>query len=227
PGQLPRELGADPALIRAIADVGIEEGPATAFDALCARYIDVHTRRLLATPESVAALMARLAATAGPTAPDPACGIGTLLLASKAARALGQDVNPTAARLTAVRLLLRDVDAVVHDGDSLRADAFPDELVDAVVCNPPFNDRTWGYEELTSDPRWEYGLPPRGESELAWVQHGLSHVRPGGLVVIMMPSVASSRRSGRRVRGNLLRAGALRAIVTLSAGAAPASSGAP
>ncbi|MFC0863966.1 class I SAM-dependent DNA methyltransferase [Sphaerimonospora cavernae] len=227
PGELPHELGVDPSLIRAIAEVGAEEGPAATFDAICARYIDVHARRLLATPEPVGALMARLAATAGKTVLDPSCGIGTLLLASGAARALGQDVNGTAARLTAVRLLLHGVEAAVRDGDSLRADAFPDELVDAVVCNPPFNDRGWGYEELTSDPRWEYGLPPRGESELAWVQHCLSHVRPGGLVVIMMPGVAASRRSGRRVRGNLLRAGALRAIVTLSAGAAPASSGAP
>ncbi len=228
PGELPHdELGLDPSLIRAIAELGTEEGPAAAFDAICARYIDVHARRLLATPEPVGALMARLAATAGKTVLDPSCGIGTLLLASDASRALGQDVNGTAARLTAVRLLLHGIDAVVRDGDSLRADAFPDELVDAVVCNPPFNDRGWGYEELTSDPRWEYGLPPRGESELAWVQHCLSHVRPGGLVVIMMPGVASSRRSGRRVRGNLLRAGALRAIVTLAAGAAPASSGAP
>ncbi|WP_433500866.1 N-6 DNA methylase [Sphaerimonospora sp. CA-214678] len=228
PGELPHDdLGMDPSLIRAIAELGEEEGPAVAFDAICARYIDVHARRLLATPEPVGALMARLAATAGKTVLDPSCGIGTLLLASDASRALGQDVNGTAARLTAVRLLLQGIDAVVRDGDSLRADAFPDELVDAVVCNPPFNDRGWGYEELTSDPRWEYGLPPRGESELAWVQHCLSHVRPGGLVVIMMPGVASSRRSGRRVRGNLLRAGALRAVVTLSAGAAPASSGAP
>src|SRR5690606_29588469 len=78
-----------------------------------------------------------------------------------------------------------------------------------------------------NDPRWEYGLPPRGESELAWVQHCLAHVKPGGLVVIMMPGVASSRRPGRRIRGNLLRAGALRAIITLSVGAAPASRGAP
>lgn len=227
PGELSHELEIDPALIRAIAEVGTEQGFAETFEEICARYVDAHSRRLLVTPQKVARLMVRIAGTSGGTVMDPSCGIGTLLLASEATRAFGQDVNESAARLTAVRLLLHDTEAVIRSGDSLRADAFPGERVDAVVCNPPFNDRGWGYEELTSDPRWEYGLPPRGESELAWLQHCLAHVRPGGLVVIMMPGVAASRRSGRRVRGNLLRAGVLRAVMTLSAGAAPASSGAP
>jgi SAM-dependent methyltransferase len=227
-GELPGGLDrVDPALIHAFADLGAEHGPASAFEEICARYLDTHSRRLLATPRPVAELMTRLAETDGGTVLDPACGIGTLLLASGASRALGQDINETAARVTTVRLLLHGTPAVVRSGDTLRADAFPGELVDAVVCNPPFNDRGWGYEELASDPRWEHGLPPRGESELAWVQHCWSHLRPGGLAVVMMPGPAADRRAGRRVRGNLLRAGALRAIVTLSVGAAPASSGAP
>ncbi|MEU8270987.1 N-6 DNA methylase [Sphaerisporangium sp. NPDC049002] len=227
PGRLPGASAVEPEVIRALAEIAAERGPAGAFDEICDRYTDLHSRRLLATPRDVAELMARLAGTSSGTVLDPSCGIGTLLLACGGSRVLGQDVNASAARLTATRLLLHGVDAVIRAGDSLRADAFSSERVDAVVCNPPFNDRGWGYEELTSDPRWEYGLPPRGESELAWVQHCLAHVRPGGLVVIMMPGVAASRRAGRRIRGNLLRAGAVRAIVTLSAGAAPASSGAP
>ncbi|MEV5414158.1 N-6 DNA methylase [Thermopolyspora sp. NPDC052614] len=227
PGESPREVRVDASQVRAIADLCRDLGPVDAFDGICERYVDAHSRRLLATPDDVAALMAALAATAGGTVLDPSCGIGTLLLASGATRAIGQDISVSASRLTAIRLLLRGMNAVIRSGDSLRADAFAGERVDAVVCNPPFNDRGWGYEELANDPRWEYGLPPRGESELAWVQHCLSHVRPGGLAVVMMPGVASSRRPGRRIRGNLLRAGALRAIVTLSVGAAPASSGAP
>jgi hypothetical protein len=43
-------------------------------------------------------------------------------------------------------------------------------------------------------------------------------VRAGGVVAILMPAAAASRRSGRRIRGNLLRAGTLRAVVTLSSG---------
>ncbi|MEN3538107.1 N-6 DNA methylase [Microbispora sp. ZYX-F-249] len=223
----PDGVAVDADLVRAIAEVGEAEGPAAAFRGICDRYVELHSRRLLATPRPVAELMARLGGTAGATVLDPACGIGTLLLASGATRALGQELNESAARLAGICLRFADVAGVVTAGDSLRADAFPGELADVVVCNPPFNERGWGYEELTSDPRWEYGLPPRGESELAWVQHCLSHVKPGGLVVIMMPGTAAARRPGRRIRGNLLRAGALRAVITLSPGAAPASSGAP
>ncbi|NRQ33338.1 N-6 DNA methylase [Nonomuraea sp. NN258] len=223
----PPGLDVTAALIRSIAEVGLAEGPVAAFDGICDRYVDVHSRRLLATPREVAETMARVGGTAGRVVLDPACGLGTLLLASGGATTLGQDVNGSSARLAEVRLGLHGYDADIVTGDSLRADAFPGVQADVVICNPPFNERGWGYEELTSDPRWEYGLPPRGESELAWAQHCLAHVKPGGLVVIMMPGVAAARRPGRRVRGNLLRAGALRAIITLSAGAAPASSGAP
>lgn len=131
---------------------------------------------------------------------------------------MGQEINETNALLTAVRVLLRGAEARIVAGDSLREDGLAGEPADAVVCDPPFNERVWGHEELAGDPRWEYGLPPRGESELAWVQHCLARVRPGGLVAILMPTAAAGRRPGKRIRGNLLRAGALRAVVTLAPG---------
>ncbi|MEV4178475.1 N-6 DNA methylase [Nonomuraea sp. NPDC049709] len=224
---VPEGLDVDAGLVATIVEVCRAEGPVDAFDGILDRYAELHSRRLLATPRDVAKLMARIGETSGLVVLDPSCGTGTLLLESSGSRTLGQDLSKSAAQLAAIRLRLHDYDSRVETGDSLRADAFAGEQADVVICNPPFNERGWGYEELSSDPRWEYGLPPRGESELAWVQHCLSHVRPGGTVVIMMPGVAASRRPGRRVRGNLLRAGALRAIITLPVGAAPASSGAP
>ncbi|GAA0917566.1 N-6 DNA methylase [Nonomuraea longicatena] len=217
----------DNALVGEIHKVGRMHGAVAAFDEICARYIDLHSRRLLITPPSVARLMTAIGGTAGGRILDPACGIGTVLLESHGSRVSGQELNENAAGLAGVRLRLHGYEAQVEAGDSLRADAFGGTQFDAVVCNPPFNERGWGYEELTSDPRWEFGLPPRGESELAWVQHCLAHVRPGGLVVIMMPSVAANRRPGRRIRGNLLRSGTLRAVISLFSGAAPASSGPP
>lgn len=60
-------------------------------------------------------------------------------------------------------------------------------------------------------------LPPRGESELAWVQHCLAHAEPGAHVVVMMPPAAADRRTGRRVRRNLVRSGALQAVVSFPA----------
>ncbi len=152
---------------------------------------------------------------AGGTILDPACGVGTLLLAAGPARVLGQELSEASAGIAAARLRLRGVEATVVAGDAMRHDAFAGRRADAVVCDPPFNERAWGYEELVGDPRWEYGLPPRGEPELAWVQHCLTHVKPGGLVAILMPPAAASRKAGRRIRANLLRAGALRAVVAL------------
>ncbi|MDP9862531.1 MULTISPECIES: N-6 DNA methylase [Streptosporangium] len=206
----------DLALVRLVAELAAERGPLETFEFLCERYVEAHSRQLSVTRDDVAALMSRLADPDGGTVLDPACGVGTLLLHTGSP--LGQEINETNALLAAVRLLLRGAGARIVAGDSLREDGLAGELADAVVCDPPFNERAWGYEELTGDPRWEYGLPPRGESELAWVQHCLAHVRPGGLVAILMPAAAAGRRPGKRIRGNLLRTGALRAVVTLGPG---------
>ncbi|MCX4981347.1 N-6 DNA methylase [Streptomyces sp. NBC_00572] len=154
---------------------------------------------------------------------DPASGTGSLLSAVEHPGAVcGQDSDPDLAALTALRLALStDADIRVRTGDSLRADAFPTLAADAVLCHPPFNERNWGHDELAYDPRWEYGFPARTESELAWVQHALARLRPGGTAVLLMPPAAASRRSGRRIRADLLRRGALRAVIALPAGAAP------
>ncbi|SEN15471.1 N-6 DNA methylase [Nonomuraea pusilla] len=205
----------EPELAGLVTEFAERHGALTAYEFLCERYFEAHSRQLAVTRDEVAALMARLAAPAGATVLDPACGVGTLLLAPGAGAVLGQDLNETSAAITRARLLLRGVEADVAAGDSMRHDGFTGRRADAVLCDPPFNERAWGYEELTGDPRWEYGLPPRGEPELAWVQHCLAHVRPGGMVAILMPPAAASRKAGRRIRANLLRAGALRAVVAL------------
>jgi hypothetical protein len=193
------------------------------FDFACERYLEIHARRRQVTAEPVAELMVSLAAPDGGAVLDPACGVGTLLLTAHrhgAGAVHGQEVDAAVARLATARLLLHGVPVRMHAGDSLRDDPYHGEQADAVVCDPPMADRSWGYEELTADPRWEYGLPPRGEPELAWAQHCLAHVTPGGSAVVLMPAAAASRRAGRRIRSNLLRAGALRAVVSIPGGLA-------
>ncbi|GII53426.1 type II restriction endonuclease subunit M [Planotetraspora thailandica] len=214
-----------PGAAEAVAELAADRGPSEAFEFLLNRYKEIQGRRDSTTPPDVARLMAALAGDAE-TVLDPACGTGELLIAasqegSSPRTLLGQDVDPDAALLASVRLALRNGErrdeAIVRPGDSLRADAFPTTLADAVLCDPPFHERSWGHDELTADPRWEYGLPPRLEPELAWVQHTLTHLAPGGHAVILMPAVAAGRRPGRRIRAQLLRTGALRAVVALSA----------
>lgn len=203
-------------------DFAQEAGAAEVVRFLLERFADVQSRRLGETPGEVAGFMVRLADPGAETLMDPACGLGGLLMAAGGAgRVYGQEQEEALARLARARLALAEADGEVRVGDSLRQDAWPEVSVDAVVCHPPFNERNWGYEELASDPRWEYGLPPKSESELAWVQHALAKLRPGGLAVMLMPEVAANRRSGRRIRRNLLRRGSVQAVIGLPPGMAP------
>lgn len=202
--------------------------PAQLFDEVCARFLDSASRAgFAATPPDLAELMVWLAGRTRGVLLDPACGSGTILLAAAAhgfQRLYGQELQPSIARLAALRLALGAPNGpvvAVHSGDALREPATrADPLVDAVVTNPPFADRGWGYDELAAELSWEYGVPSRLESELAWVQHALAQVAPGGMVVMLMPPAVAVRPSGRRIRQTLLTRGALRAVIALPAGLA-------
>ncbi|MFJ9702668.1 N-6 DNA methylase [Streptomyces fradiae] len=222
------ELAPSVPLLRAAVELAAGSGGApAAYEFLLGRHLDANPRQFTVTPPGTAALMAAIAAPPGSAAPpavlDPACGTGALLRAVEAPAALyAQEADPDLAALVALRLALgARTEVHARAGDALRADAHPRLAADAVVCHPPFNERNWGHDELAYDPRWEYGFPARTESELAWVQHALARLRPGGTAVLLMPPAAASRRSGRRIRADLLRRGALRAVVALPAGAAP------
>ncbi|MEU9946182.1 N-6 DNA methylase [Streptomyces lavendulae] len=215
-------------LLRAAADAANADGPAAAFEELCTQYLSGGPRAAFnPTPPALATLMVALAGPAHGTLLDPACGSGTIMLAAADAgftRLHGQEQNPSLARLAALRLAFRaavsgspTVVYDVHAEDFLRHPAYP-RRASAVVGNPPFADRAWGYEDLADSPLWEYGVPPRGESELAWVQHALAHALPGAPVVLLMPPAAAVRPSGRRIRAALLRRGALRAVISLPPG---------
>lgn len=195
---------------------------AEAVEHLVRRLFERQQRQHLTTPQGLADLIVRLAAPLTGSVFDPACGPGTVLrtAAHSGARAVhGQELDPDLARLATARLALTSTDAApIAVGDALRADAYPSLRADVVLCDPPFGYRDWGHDELVIDPRWEYGTPPKTEPELAWLQHCLAHTAPGGTVVMVMPAGVSSRRAGRTIRKELLRAGALRAVIGLPAG---------
>ncbi|WP_051942624.1 N-6 DNA methylase [Streptacidiphilus rugosus] len=221
---------ADPGtpLVTGALELAASTGAAEAFDFLLTRHLDAVSRQYTLTPAEPAALMVELAGPAA-TVLDPACGFGTLLRAALTAdpttTVRGQETDADLAALARLRLALSGAAPDIRVGDSLRADAFDRPPLapgaDVVVCHPPFNVRNWGHEELAYDDRWDYGFPPRSESELAWVQQAVAHTREGGTAVVLMPPAAASRRSGRRVRAELLRRGALRAVIALPAGVAP------
>ena len=199
----PFDLGArEVTLLHAVAEAATTGNPAQTFEYLCSRYLDTGSRAgLAATPPELAEIMLDLAGPGRGRLFDPACGSGTILLAAARrgyAHVAGQELNSALAVVAALRLALTDHRAYdVQAGDSLRHDAYPRGSADAVVCNPPFADRNWGLDELAEDSRWEYEVPSRLESELAWVQHALAHAVPGGAVVMLMPPASAARPSGR------------------------------
>ncbi|MGW0507054.1 HsdM family class I SAM-dependent methyltransferase [Micromonospora sp. NPDC003241] len=227
-------------LLSTVDKLGAEQGAESAFEYLHNRYVSsAHSMSGLAgTPDTVAEVMLALAGQGDRTF-DFTSGTGSILrMAADQALTRGtathcyaQEINPQYALITMLRLWLLHLRArrdtgdaqppVVHVGDSLLADALPDLRADVVVANFPFGVHEWGHDRLAYDPRWTYGLPPRTEPELAWVQHALAHLAPGGTAVVLMPPAAASRPAGRRVRAELIRRGTLRAVVALPAGLMP------
>ncbi|MGW3895687.1 N-6 DNA methylase [Micromonospora profundi] len=200
-----------------------ELGPQGAFDELWQRFSAPGPGRPFATPDDLADLMIGLANVGGGSVLDPATGSGALLRAAVRAGSTavyGQELDQDLAKLAGLWLALHDVPGEVCAGDTLRADAFAGRAVDAVVCHPPFGATNWGDEELGHDPRWIVGTTPRTEPELAWAQHALAHLRVGGHAVLLMPPTVASRRAGKRIRGELLRRGHLRAVIALPPGVA-------
>lgn len=227
---LPRfgEIGARQAtLLDAAARTAVDAGPngaAETFDFLCERVLAGGARSGFAsTSPELAELMVDLAGGAGKTLLDPACGTGSILLAAAARgyqRVEGQEVDAAIARIALLRLAFQAPDAKakrcgIHVGDSFTADGYRGFEAGAVVSNPPFADRSWWTDSLLHDERWTYGTPARLESELAWVQHALAHLRPHGPAVLLMPPGAAFRGSGRRIREALVERGALRAVIAL------------
>lgn len=221
PSDLPHTLL--PALVEATVRAVADSGAAPVLERLTQRLEQHSPAGSHNVPADLADLMVHLTDTDGALT-DPACGGGTLLVA--AARAgrgplRGQDREVSRLWLAALRLAFEGALSDQVDlrlGDALREPALLPGTADAVVTAPPFGERNWGLEELVDDPRWVHGLPPRLESDLAWVQHALSQVRPGGRAVLLMPPAAAQRPSGRRIRRSLLRSGAFRAVISLPAG---------
>ncbi|ULR54642.1 N-6 DNA methylase [Streptomyces deccanensis] len=155
---------------------------------------------------------------------DPACGIGTLLLAvgpERGPRRYGQESDARSASFAQSRVDLAGRGGVdIATGDSLRDDRWADLKADLVVCDPPVGDTDWGREELLLDSRWELGTPSRAEGELAWLQHAYAHTAPGGRVLMVMPASVAYRKAGRRIRAELVRRGILTQITALAPGTA-------
>lgn len=95
----------------------------------------------------------------------------------------GQESNQTTWRLAKMNLAIRGIDSSNvkwNNEGSFLNDAHKDLKADYILANPPFNDSDWSGELLQKDARWQYGVPPAGNANYAWIQHFLYHLAPNG-----------------------------------------------
>ena len=129
----------------------------------------------------------------------------------------GQESNYTTWRLAKMNLAIRGIEGQIAYGDSFHNDRHPDLRADFILANPPFNVSDWGGERLRNDKRWEYGVPPVGNANFAWVQHFLHHLAPRGIAgfVLANGSMSSNQSGEGGIRKNIIEAGLVDCIIAL------------
>lgn len=198
------------------------------------------------TPHEVSEVMSRIVAahTQGRetmTIYDPTSGSGSLLLniGQAVARHVGdpdaikyyaQEVKENTFNLTRMNLVMRGVKAdniVARNGDSLKHDwpmfdesdpenTYDPLFVDAVVSNPPYSQK-WEPEGMDTDPRFtQYGLAPQNKADYAFLLHELFHVKPDGIMTIVLPHGVLFRGGAEEaIRARLIEANNIDTIIGL------------
>jgi len=138
---------------------------------------------------------------------DPCCGSGGMFVQSEkfieahggrrgAAAIYGQELNDTTWRLCQMNLAIRGIEGSIARADTLHDDRHRDLRADFVLANPPFNISDWGGDLLRDDGRWQYGVPPVGNANYAWVQHFIAHLAPTGTAGFVLANGSMSSNSG-------------------------------
>ena len=131
----------------------------------------------------------------------------------------GQESNPTTWRLAAMNMVIRSIDFNFGkaNADSFTNDKHPDLRADYVMANPPFNIKEWWNAKLEGDPRWEYGTPPKGNANFAWMQHMVYHLAPTGSMGLLLAngSMSSNTNNEGEIRKNLLEKDRVECMVAL------------
>jgi len=162
---------------------------------------------------------------------DPACGSGGMFVQSTKfiknhqgnvnnVSIYGQERNPTTWKLAKMNLAIRGIDSNLG---SSNADTFHNDLhktlkADFVIANPPFNISDWGGDKLQNDIRWQYGIPPTGNANYAWLQHMLHHISPEkGVVgtVLANGSLSSDTSNEGNIRKKMIEKDVVECIVSM------------
>ena len=161
---------------------------------------------------------------------DPCCGSGGMFVQSAKfienhsgnindISVYGQDSNPTTWKMAQMNLAIRGIDADLgkYNADTFFNDCHPTMRADYIMANPPFNLSDWGADKLADDVRWQYGLPPAGNANFAWLQHMIYHLAPNGKIGMVLANGSLSSQSGGEgdIRKNIINADLVECIVAM------------
>lgn len=182
------------------------------------------------TPRCVVRVLVEMLAPYKGRVFDPACGSGGMFVQSEKfieehggrigdISVYGQESNHTTWRLAKMNLAIRGIDSNLgkEHADSFHHDMHPDLKADYVIANPPFNDSDWRGDLLKDDKRWQFGKPPAGNANYAWVQHFIYHLAPTGLAgfVLANGSMSSNQSGEGEIRKAIIEADLVDCMVAL------------
>ena len=200
------------------------------------------------TPHEVSVLMSEIVAHALKNRKeiqiyDPTSGSGSLLIniGNSVAKHMddennikyfAQELKKNTYNLTRMNLVMRGIlpsNINTRNGDTLEEDwPYFDEndpvgtydplYIDAVVSNPPYSQK-WDSENKESDPRYaRFGLAPKTKADYAFLLHDLYHLKPDGIMTIVLPHGVLFRGGEEGViRKNLIEQNHIDAIIGLPA----------
>jgi len=185
------------------------------------------------TPRSVVELLVEMLEPYQGRVFDPCCGSGGMFVQSEKfveerkgkindISIYGQESNQTTWRLCKMNLAIRGIDSSQvkwNNEGSFLNDAHKDLKADYIIANPPFNVSDWGGDLLRKDGRWQYGVPPTGNANYAWIQHFLYHLAPNGQAgfVLAKGSLTTKTSGEGDIRKALIENNLIDCIVNLPA----------
>ena len=182
------------------------------------------------TPASVVRVLVTMLAPYKGRIYDPCCGSGGMFVQSERfieahggkvgdISVYGEESNPNTWKLALMNLAIRGIEADLgpEAADTFHKDLHPDLRADYILANPPFNISDWGGDLLRDDKRWQYGAPPTGNANFAWVQHMVHHLAPYGIAgfVLANGSMSSNTSGEGEIRKNLIEADLVDCMVAL------------
>jgi type I restriction enzyme M protein len=169
------------------------------------------------TPKSIVSLIVEMLQPFQGRVYDPAMGSGGFFVQSENfikehggrlgnVSIYGQEYNHTTWQLAAMNMVIRGLDFNFgkEPANTFTNDQHPDLRADYIMANPPFNMKEWDTGVSDDDPRWQYGKPPSGNANFAWLQHMLYHLAPGGSMGLLLAN--GSMSSNTNNEGTIRRA---------------------